>query len=198
LSVLLRPALELHDVVHVTCAAAVAVCRAVKKVYNIQLDIKWVNDLYRNGKKCGGILTEAVSDVESGGVEYIVVGIGLNLLEPAGGFAPEIADIATAILQPGETCWRGRLAATIANELVTLVNALPATRFMETYRARNIVVGKDVTILQNSAERPGHVLAITQEGHLRVRTEAGEEELSFGEVSIRLPQTKNKQEEHET
>lgn len=197
LSVLLRPALEMRDVVHVTCAAAVAVCRAVKKVCHVQLDIKWVNDLYRSGKKCGGILTEAVSDVESGSVEYIVVGIGLNLHEPANGFAPDIADIATAVLQPGETCWRGRLAATIANELVALVNALPATRFMTTYRSRNIVPGKDITILQNGTERPAHALAVTQEGHLLVRTEAGEEELSFGEVSIRLPRPETTQEAQE-
>ena len=63
----------------VTVSAAVAVCRAVKRLCGLDLGIKWVNDLYYNGKKVCGILTEAGADIESGQLEWLVVGIGLNL-----------------------------------------------------------------------------------------------------------------------
>ena len=63
-----------------------AVYRAVKKITGVELDIKWVNDLYHNGKKVCGILTEAVTDFESGNIEFAVVGIGLNIFEAADGY----------------------------------------------------------------------------------------------------------------
>ncbi len=82
LSMVLRRALPMQNAVLVTSAAAVAVCRAVEAVSGKRLGIKWVNDLYFYGKKCCGILTEAAADVESGGLEHLVVGIGVNLYEP--------------------------------------------------------------------------------------------------------------------
>ena len=138
-----------------------------------RLDIKWVNDLFYRGKKCCGILTEAAADVETGGVDYLVVGIGLNLLPPEGGWPEELAEIAASIFTPGEHVGRCRIAAAIADELLALCTALPDTSFMAEYRARNLVPGRDVDVIQN--------------GHLLVRLPGGgQEELSFGEVSIRF------------
>ena len=79
MSVVLRPEGKLSDSLFLTTSAAVAVYRAVEKICGISLEIKWVNDLYFQGKKVGGILTEAVTDFESGDIEFAVVGIGLNL-----------------------------------------------------------------------------------------------------------------------
>ena len=78
-SLLLRPALSAADAQTATIAAAVSVARAVKALCGLELGIKWVNDLYYQGKKVCGILTEAGTDIESGQVEWLVVGIGLNL-----------------------------------------------------------------------------------------------------------------------
>ena len=187
LSMVLRRALPMQSAVLITSAAAVAVCRAVEAVSGRRLDIKWVNDLYLHGKKCCGILTEAAADMESGGVDYLVVGIGINLYEPDGGWPAELAEIATAVFAPGEAVNRCRLAATVADELLALYDALPDTAFLEEYRARNIVPGRDVLILQNGQSRPAHALDITDDGHLLVRLPDGSEEaLSFGEISIRF------------
>ena len=187
LSVVLRSALSMGSAALVTSAAAVAVCRAVQAVGGPALSIKWVNDLYTaQGKKCCGILTEAVADLESGGVDYLVAGMGLNLHTPAGGFPEELRDIAGAIFPEGETVDRARLAAEITNQLAALAGALPAAPFMEEYRARNIVPGRDIFIVQNGEKRPAHAEAITDDGHLLVTTAAGREELSYGEVSIRF------------
>ena len=183
----LRSALPMQSAVLVTSAAAVAVCRAVERAAGKRLDIKWVNDLFYRGKKCCGILTEAAADVETGGVDYLVVGIGLNLLPPEGGWPEELAEIAAAVFTPGEHVGRCRIAAAIADELLALCTALPDTSFMAEYRARNLVPGRDVDVIQNGERRPAHALAITDDGHLLVRLpDGGQEELSFGEVSIRF------------
>ena len=190
LSVILRSGVSMTDAALITSAAAVAVCRAVERVCkHTDLRIKWVNDLYRNEKKCCGILTEAAADMESGGVDYLIVGIGINLCQPAGGFPPELASIATSVFDANEhpAAVRCRLTAAVVNELLPLAEALPAASFMEEYRARNLVPGREVTIVQNGAERPAHALSITDSAHLLVRLPDGsEEELSFGEVSLRL------------
>ena len=187
ISMVLRSALPMQSAVLVTSAAAVAVCRAVERTAGKRLDIKWVNDLFYRGKKCCGILTEAAADVETGGVDYLVVGIGLNLLPPEGGWPEELAEIAAAVFTPGEHVGRCRIAAAIADELLVLCAALPDTSFMAEYRARNLVPGRDVDVIQNGERRPAHALAITDDGHLLVRLpDGGQEELSFGEVSIRF------------
>ena len=187
LSMVLRSALPMQSAVLVTSAAAVAVCRAVERAAGKRLDIKWVNDLFYRGKKCCGILTEAAADVETGGVDYLVVGIGLNLLPPEGGWPEELAEIAASIFTPGEHVGRCRIAAAIADELLALCTALPDTSFMAEYRARNLVPGRDVDVIQNGERWPAHALAITNDGHLLVRLPGGgQEELSFGEVSIRF------------
>ena len=188
LSILLRSALPMGSAALITSAAAVAVCRALHTVCGKDdVQIKWVNDLYTGGKKCCGILTEAAADMETGGIDYIIVGIGLNLLPPEGGFPPELAEIATAIFPAGATVPRCRLAAEITNEVLVLCNSLPDASFMEEYRARNFVPGRDITIVQNGTQRPAKALAITDDGHLVVRLPDGaQEELSFGEISIRV------------
>ena len=80
LSLILRPALSAADAQSATISAAVAVARAVKALCGLELGIKWVNDLYYQGRKVCGILTEAGTDMESGQLEWLVVGIGLNLI----------------------------------------------------------------------------------------------------------------------
>lgn len=102
----------------ITAAAAVAVCRAVEKVCKVSLGIKWVNDLYLGEKKVCGILTEAVSDFETGDIELVVVGIGINLKEPKDGFPKELGDIAGTVLKEGEHVDRNLLVAEIVNELL--------------------------------------------------------------------------------
>ena len=186
LTMIVRSGLPMGDAARVTSAAAVAACRALEKTCGKQLGIKWVNDVYYRGRKCVGILTEASADMETGGVEFIVVGTGFNLREPEGGFPEEIREIAGAFFDPGEPVPRCAIAAAAANELFDLCEDLADASFMDEYRARNLVPGRDILILQNGVSRPAHAESITDEGHLVVRLPSGEtEELSFGEVSIR-------------
>ena len=91
LSLVLRVPVPASKALGVTVGAAVAVARAVQKLCGIELGIKWVNDLYYQGKKVCGILTEAGTSVESGLLEWLVVGIGLNLTTTPADWPEELA-----------------------------------------------------------------------------------------------------------
>ena len=121
MSVLLRPAIAPGDTALITTAAAVAACRTVAASADLQLSIKWVNDLLLGSKKIGGILAEGVPAV------YAVLGIGLNLCDPAGGFPMEIAQCAGSLLgvQPCGERQREGIAAHFLEELYVLTAALP-------------------------------------------------------------------------
>ena len=188
LSVIVKTGLPMQDAALATCAAAVAVRRAVKAVCGKELAIKWVNDLFWQGKKCCGILTEAVTDVESGGLDYMVVGIGIDLVRPDGGWGAGLDDIVGALYEPGQPVPRCALAAAVADELLALAGALPQAPFMQEYIAHNFVPGHDVLLMQAGHTTPAHAVRITQAGHLVVRTAEGEREVSFGEVSLRMQQ----------
>lgn len=102
LSVILKPRGSLKESLLLTAEAAVAVYKAVLRTTGISLGIKWVNDLYYNEKKVCGILTEAVTDFESGDIDFAVVGIGLNLYEAEGGYPSEIRNVAGACMRTGK------------------------------------------------------------------------------------------------
>lgn len=184
LSVLLYPKKTVKESLELTAEAAVAVCRAVEKCCNISLGIKWVNDLYLEEKKVCGILTEAVADFETGDIEFAVIGIGLNLKLPKGGFPEEIQEKAGAVLTGEEVVDRNRLAATIVNELLkeTEKKGIP-----QEYIRRNLVPGRTICIVQENCRRVVKAKEILPDGRLRICNEQGEEELLSGaDVSLEL------------
>ena len=185
LSVILQPQGNLRESLLLTTEAAVAVYKAVRKITGIELDIKWVNDLYYRGKKVCGILTEAITDFESGEIQYAVVGIGLNLYEEEGGYPPELREIAGGLYRnqrEAEGVNRNRLAAEIVNCLLDETREL---KLLPEYLSRNIVPGHRIQILDGKQSRSAYALAICQDGRLKVRERDGSESfLSYGEVSV--------------
>lgn len=185
LSVILQPQGNLRESLLLTTEVAVAVYKAVRKITGIELDIKWVNDLYYKGKKVCGILTEAITDFESGEIQYAVVGIGLNLYEEEGGYPPELRGIAGGLYRnqrEAEDVNRNRLAAEIVNCLLDETREL---KLLPEYLSRNIVPGHRIQILDGKQSRSAYALAICQDGRLKVRERDGSESfLSYGEVSV--------------
>ena len=172
----------------VTVSAAVAVCRAVKRLCGLDLGIKWVNDLYYNGKKVCGILTEAGADIESGQLEWLVVGIGLNLTTSPADWPEELARTAGS-LYPGGPAPVGRaaLAGAIARELLALC---PDFSCLDEYRALCFVPGHWVTVCTNRETYAAKALFIDGCGQLVVERENGRTvALRHGEVSIRPART---------
>lgn len=186
LSLLLRPKSPPEEAVFLTVAAAVAAARAVKKTLDREVSIKWVNDLYLDGKKVCGILTEAAAGPSLNQLSYAVCGIGFNLFSPKGGFPEEIASVAGALCDTVDPTAFPRLAAAFLNELYALPS-LSRTQVLEEYRARSLLTGKRVSSPTGAFEGSALVLGIDDSAGLRLRMDDGRETvLSWGEVSVRL------------
>ena len=98
MSLILRRDLTAADALRLTPMAAVATAEAIEDMVGHKVDIKWVNDIYLDQKKVCGILTEGSVDPTSGRLAYAVIGIGVNITPPDGGFPEEIRQVAGAIL----------------------------------------------------------------------------------------------------
>jgi BirA family biotin operon repressor/biotin-[acetyl-CoA-carboxylase] ligase len=167
----------------VTTMAAVAVARVLERELEVQAGIKWVNDLYWQGKKIGGILTEAVTGLESGLTTSLVTGIGLNLTEPEGGYPGRLSRTAGPLLQAGARVDRNRLIALIANEQGQLIQQLPDRSWLDFYRDRCFILGHKVRLDTGQIIIPH---AISDEGALLYREGGQVRSLATGEVSILL------------
>lgn len=187
LSVILRGLPGMESAALLTAAAAVAVCRAVQTVCGTTLLVKWVNDLYNaEYKKCGGILTQAAVDLEGGGLEYAIVGVGLNVAPPPQGFPEELTAIAGAILTQPQPQRMSELTACLADEISGMTAWLSDAVWMEEYRARNFLPGREIWIERGDSRTPARALRILDDARLLVETQAGQAALSFDEVSVRL------------
>lgn len=167
----------------VTCRAAVAAARAIESLCDAKIDVKWVNDLYVNGRKLAGILAEGVLSPD-GNLTAVVLGIGINVGRMD--FPDELQSIATSLGNEGYTLTREDVAAAFLNGLQQALCA-DAKDVMEEYRRRNLVLGRQVTVVRGGETYTATAERITDEGHLLVRDEKEKlHELSSGEVSIRL------------
>ncbi|MBQ9562259.1 MAG: biotin--[Lachnospiraceae bacterium] len=186
LSVLRKPRVPAEEASRITTAAAVAACRAIEECTDEKPSIKWVNDIFVRGRKVCGILTEASVDLESGSLDWAVMGIGFNVYEPEEGFPEEIREVAGGITKGKQKDLRCRLAAAFLRHFRALSQDLSANAFAEEYRERSFLIGRDVAVLSAAGSRPARVLDVDPECRLIVRYEDGHEEaLSSGEVRVR-------------
>lgn len=185
MSLLLRPDLSPGDAALITPAAAVAAARAVDRCFGVEAGIKWVNDLYLNGKKICGILAEsAFTDARLLG--YTVLGVGVNLAPPEGGFPEELTDIVGAIENTARPGDRERLASAFLREFLELYRALPETPFLSEYRKRNLIKDRDVTVITADGSYPAHALGVEDDFSLALRLPDGSRRtIAAGEVSVR-------------
>ena len=188
LSILLRPdGMTPDQAVKITTMAAVAVCEAVEEISGKETWIKWVNDIYQEGRKISGILTEASVSMENGSVESVILGIGINVYPPESGFPEDIRETAGSVFDGKQNDGKNRLAAGVLNYFFKEYERIDRTDYVEKYRAKSLVVGKEITILSPSGDRNATALDVDQDCHLIVQYENGQtERLSSGEISIRL------------
>ena len=193
LSVVIKPDFDISRSGLVTVAAAAATSEAIDEVCGCSTQIKWVNDIDLNGKKVCGILTEASTDFETGQIEYLVTGIGINTSEKS--FPPELKEIAASVSEEGLTGHeKALLAAAVIDKFIRYTKDL--TGFMDSYRDRSLVTGKKITVYtgtyrkdptQELGGRPAFALGIDDSGGLMVEYDDGAKEtLTSGEVSIRI------------
>ncbi len=190
MSIILRPKLAVADSVLITTAVSVAICNAIDTVTGIHAQIKWVNDIFVNNKKVCGILTEAVTDFESGNVEFIVIGIGLNFNTAISDFPTEIQDIAGSLYnKKPNVISRNQLIAEIINQVYDVCNNLDEKKYLIEYKKRSLIVGKEIEVihLNNNSDKKTFAVAIDidDNGCLIVRNQDGSlSTLNSGEVQI--------------
>lgn len=181
MSVMMKRQESFEDATLITIHSAVAVTRAIKKLYDLDTEIKWVNDIYYQGKKICGILTEAISDFESGMIEAIIIGIGINVSTSEDSFLDELKDIATSlgIEKPN----RNQFIGEILNQLFAVVNE-DFMIVLDEYRRKSCVLNKEIEFDKNGQKFKGYVKDINELGNLVVDCNDSQQVLSFGEVRI--------------
>lgn len=188
LSVLLRPQVSLRQVQQLTAWCAVAVCRATETLTGLPCRIKWVNDPLLDGRKLCGILCELGVD-DDGRLDYVVVGIGINVSQTDEDFGPELNRIATSLGQHmASPPRRSEVAAALIGELNALWEGFPAQRgfYLEEYRRRCATTGRQVRLIRGDEEREAFAERVNEDFTLRVRLPDGSREDIFsGEASVR-------------
>ncbi|MBP3655041.1 MAG: biotin--[acetyl-CoA-carboxylase] ligase [Oscillospiraceae bacterium] len=185
-SILLRPDLSPTNSLLITTAAAVACARAIEHISGKKAEIKWVNDIYVDGKKVCGILTEAALATDGKHLNFAVLGIGMNLHSPAGGFPEEIRDRAGSLFSHEQKDRRTELIAEVLNEFFTIYPELENRSFTDEYRSRSMLDGKPVNVIKANQILPATALYIAEDLTLVVQYSNGSiEHLSSGDVSIR-------------
>lgn len=185
MSLLLRPKFSAEESLSITTAAAVAVAGAVEEATGRPAKIKWVNDVYLDGYKICGILTEASADFETGGLHYAVLGIGVNLQAPEGGFSAEIKDVAGALFEEAPPEAQSALAAGILNRFFAFYSSLTEHSFLPEYRARSLLTGAQIRFLHGNETFSGKVIGIDDDVRLVVElTDGTKRAFSAGEVEI--------------
>ena len=191
LSLLLRPtAYSPQQATCLTAAAAAAMCQAIEEVTGQQPGIKWVNDIFLHGKKVCGILTEAAVGLETGTLNYMVLGAGVNLYPPAEGFPEEIQPIAGSVLERSCPEAKNRLVGEFLNRFWDFYTHPECRTYLEDYRSRSLAIGQNVTVLSAGRAVSAYAYGIDDDFRLLVRYDSGKTEaLSYGEIRIQLAES---------
>ncbi|MBE6748237.1 MAG: biotin--[acetyl-CoA-carboxylase] ligase [Ruminococcaceae bacterium] len=186
-SVLLKPDLKIEKAILITTAAAVAVTKALEKLGAENPQIKWVNDIFINNKKVCGILTESVINSVSKKLDFAVLGVGVNLFEPKGSFPEDLKSIAGAVFSEEMPDIKERFVAEFLNGFYKLYKNLSTASFMNEYREKCFILGKEISVISDESVRKGIAKAIDENARLEVEFSDNHIEfISSGEISIKI------------
>lgn len=190
LSALLRPDVLPAQALNLTAFVAVAVCEGIERTTGLEPQIKWTNDIVLEGRKVCGILTEMSVEGESGTLQHIVTGIGVNVNQQEDDFPEEIRDVAGSLsMVKGEEIPRGRLAAEIINALDEMYAAWigDGSDYLERYRQRCLTVGRRVQLHRaDGSVEEAQALEVNEDFGLVVEhPDSSRETITSGEVSVR-------------
>ena len=174
----------------ITTAAAMAVAKSIEDISNESTQIKWVNDVFINGKKVCGILTEGAFSFEDGKLDYAAIGIGINVNFPKNGFPKELDNIAVSINSKNDTAntksdMRNVLVAKILENMYEYY--FNDVNFYEEYKKRSFLIGKEVSLNIDNEEHIVKVLDIDKSFALVIEFHNGKiDRLISGSVNYRL------------
>ena len=189
LSYLLKPEVSPADTACLTAWTAEAMCAAVEDACGLRPGIKWVNDLVMSRRKVGGILTEMSVESESGAVQYVIVGVGINVRQRPEDFLPELRETAGSLSWgSGRDVSRADLASAMIRRFDELRADFPSAgdKYLRAYRRDCLTPGNRVLVRRGSSEREAFADGVDDGFRLEVTYPDGSREaLSSGEVSVR-------------
>ncbi|NLN83642.1 MAG: biotin--[acetyl-CoA-carboxylase] ligase [Firmicutes bacterium] len=189
LSYLFKPQTKPQDTAMVTAWVAVAVYRVLKRLYQIDLEIKWVNDLIFQGKKIGGILTEMAVESESGLIQHIIIGVGLNIGQEEQDFPDDLKEKAGSLfMETGKRIKRAEIAAALITELDLLAEDWPQEneQYLKIYKEHCLNIGQELYVFRNEQTISAQALDWDEQFGLIVQYPNGvKETLRSGEVQVR-------------
>lgn len=188
LSMLLRPDCAPTELMHLTCAAAVAMCDAVEAAAGFRPGIKWTNDLVFGQQKLGGILTE-LGLSHRGTVDWCLIGIGINCRQEKEDFPENIRDMASSLdAVTGKRNDPAKLAAAMLDALRKMDAVLLTEKaaILRQYRKDCVTIGREISVVRGTDIHHGRALSVDDDGALVVCYKDGTQEtVNSGEVSIR-------------
>ena len=191
ISLCLFPTIALEDLSLITCATAVACIETLEQLTGKSLNIKWVNDLFYQDKKVGGILTEVISDFESQQVQSLIVGMGINLIDSPQSFPEELHSIVGSIFSSkkeydNSSFNRNHFIAQFLEKWTFYYQNISKRNFIESYKEHSNVISKFVNVFEGNQTYSAYAKDIDENGHLIIEKEDNTlHSLSYGEVSIR-------------
>lgn len=187
-SVLLRPRLHLRELSVMAMCSAVSAAEAVEELTGLRPEIKWPNDLLWQGKKLCGILSESSVESETGRVQELIIGIGLNVNNLS--FPPKLEGKAVSLRQMcGKVIPRAAVIGAVLRRLSQWLEpgGAPAGRqqLAAAYRREVGCIGRQVALSYPDRQMTGRVLGVDDAGRLVLRLEDGRTETVFsGELQI--------------
>lgn len=148
MTIAFQPNFGLDKAMLVTTISALAVCQAFESTVGLGPKIKWVNDIYLGDKKVCGILTEAESNFETGKINKILLGIGINCFEQE--FPEELSQKATYIENAPREYTRNDLIAAVIEKFFELINNFDKKKMLRDYKSRSMILGEQILIFGTS------------------------------------------------
>lgn len=179
MSLHIQPNLPYEKLPSYTLLVAAAVYKAIKNLTMIEVDIKWVNDIYLKNKKMAGILTEAMTSVETGLVTDIIIGLGINFsIED---FPEELKEKAGSLFMPPAPITRNELIS----EIWRCFYQTAPEELLYLYKEHSLVLGREVSFIQDQTEKKGVAKDISDKGQLLIQLDDQTEIwLHSGEISL--------------
>lgn len=186
MSIILRPErIAVSDYALITPFAGVCVCKAIESITSMKPSIKWLNDLYIDNKKISGILAEAGTDFDTGELQYIVVGIGINFNSDIDSFPAELKRTAGSLFKKGEEkISKDQLIAHILN--LILVDNI-SENIIDEYKSRMNMLGNSIKVISKDTEYEALAVDVNEKGKLIVELpDKTTRILSSEDISIKL------------
>lgn len=174
---------EIDSIGKITTFVAVCVAKAIEELYNTKIDIKWVNDLFLNGKKVCGILCESVFIDNK--VKGVIIGIGINVYNKK--FPTSLQDIATNLQKETNLkVDRNKIISTIINNLENIESKLTCQEYFNEYKSRLFILGKEIKVITSEEEYLAKCTGLSTSGALIVEKDGKSIELICGDVSVKV------------